>query len=85
RHGATFDPAAFDRFLRDQRDMGPKWVPAFVRVDDELPKLASMKLDKTRLRRAAWRADQVVWRPGKGQDLRTLDDDDRAGLDPLLG
>jgi fatty-acyl-CoA synthase len=85
RHGATFGPAAFDRFLRDQRDIGPKWVPAFVRVDDELPKLASMKLDKTRLRREAWRADQVVWRPGKGEDLRPLDEDDRSRLDPLLG
>ena len=85
RGGATFDPRAFDEFLREQADMGPKWVPAFVRVDDELPKLASMKLDKTRLRREAWRVEQVVWRPGKGEDLRPLDEGDRARLDPLLG
>ncbi|HEX5945728.1 MAG TPA: AMP-binding protein [Acidimicrobiales bacterium] len=85
RGDATFDPRAFDEFLRAQADMGPKWMPAFVRVDDELPKLASMKLDKTRLRREAWRVEQVVWRPGKGEDLRPLDDGDRARLDPLLG
>jgi hypothetical protein len=29
-------------------------VPRFVRRDAEPPKLASMKIDKTRLRRDAW-------------------------------
>jgi fatty-acyl-CoA synthase len=85
RDGAGLDPAAFDDFLRSQPDLGPKWVPAFIRVDDELPKLASMKLDKTRLRREAWSVDRVVWRPGKGQDLRPLSADDRQGLARLLG
>ncbi|HET6948903.1 MAG TPA: AMP-binding protein [Acidimicrobiales bacterium] len=84
RDGAVFHPEAFDDFLRAQPDLGPKWLPAFVRVDAELPKLASMKLDKTRLRREAWRADRVVWRPAKGEDLRPLDADDRRALDPLL-
>ena len=50
----------------------------------DLPKLASMKLDKTRLRREAWQADSVVWRPGKGEDLRPLTEDDRRKLQPLL-
>jgi fatty-acyl-CoA synthase len=36
------------------------------------------------LRREAWRADDVYWRPGKGEPLRVLDDDERARLDPLL-
>src|SRR6185295_3668340 len=50
------DPDAFeveelDSFLAAQRDFGTKWIPTFVRVDTELPKLASMKVDKTRLRR----------------------------------
>ena len=48
RAGATFDPAGFDEFLRAQPDLGPKWVPAFVRTTGELPKLASMKVDKAR-------------------------------------
>jgi fatty-acyl-CoA synthase len=82
--GAGLDPAAFDAFLRSQPDLGPKWVPAFVRVDDELPKLASMKIDKTKLRREAWRADRVIWRPGKGEDLRPLTDGDRHHLTPPL-
>jgi fatty-acyl-CoA synthase len=84
RDGAAFDGAAFDEFLRTQPDLGPKWVPAFVRIDAELPKLASMKLDKTRLRHDAWRADSVHWRPSKGEDLRALDDEDRTRLEPLL-
>jgi fatty-acyl-CoA synthase len=84
RERVEFDPAAFDAFLEEQPDLGTKWVPAFVRVTGELPKLASMKIDKQRLRREEWRADAVYWRPGKGQPLRTLTDGDRARLDPLL-
>ncbi len=83
--GAQFDPAAFDAFLDEQPDLGTKWRPAFVRVTDELPKLASMKVDRRGLRREAWRAGVVFWRPAKGEGLRPLDDDDRARLDPLLG
>ncbi len=83
--GAAFDPAAFDAFLSGQPDLGPKWLPSFVRVTSQLPKLASMKVDKRRLRQEAWRAEPVFWRPAKGQRLRPLDDTDRARLDPLLG
>jgi len=84
RDGARFDPAEFDGFLARQPDLGPKWVPAFVRTTTELPKLASMKIDKQRLRREAWRPHPVFWRPGKGEPLRPLEDSDRARLDPLL-
>ncbi|XVQ14933.1 AMP-binding protein [Spirillospora sp. CA-255316] len=82
--GARFEPEEFDAFLAAQPDLGPKWLPAFVRVTAELPKLASMKIDKMRLRREAWRPDGVVWRPGKGQPLRPLSGDDRDRLAPLL-
>ncbi|MBL7500115.1 AMP-binding protein [Frankia sp. CNm7] len=85
RGGARFDPARFDAFLAEQTDLGPKWLPAFVRVTEELPKLASMKIDKMRLRREAWRPDGVVWRPAKGEPLRPLDEADRTRLEPLLG
>ncbi len=85
RAGAAFDPAAFDAFLAEQPDLGPKWLPSFVRVTDELPKLASMKVDKQRLRREAWHPQPAFWRPGRGEQLRPLDDADRARLAPLLG
>ena len=56
----AFDLQEFDAFVGGQRDLGPKWVPRFVRVDAELPKLASMKIDKTRLRRDGWHAPDVL-------------------------
>lgn len=84
RGGATLDAASFDAFLDDQADLGTKWKPAFVRVTDELPKLASLKVDKQRLRREAWQVGDVLWRPAKGESLRPLTDADRARLAPLL-
>jgi len=82
--GTDPDIDEVDRFLAGQPDLGPKWVPQFVRLVPELPKLASMKIDKQRLRREAWRPHPVFWRPGKGEPLRPLEDSDRARLDPLL-
>ena len=84
RVGAELDPVAFDEFLDAQPDLGPKWVPAFVRVVRELPKLASMKIDRQQLRREAWRSPGTWWRPGKGEPLRVLDDEARAAIDHLL-
>jgi fatty-acyl-CoA synthase len=84
RGETDLDPAAFDDFLRAQPDLGPKWVPAFVRVDRELPKLSSMKIDKKALRRDAWDVDGVIWRPARHEYLRVLTDDDRRALDHLL-
>jgi fatty-acyl-CoA synthase len=80
---AAFDLGAFDEFVQSQPDLGPKWVPSFVRVTPELPKLASMKIDKTRLRREAWDAPAVSWRPGRGDALRPMTPDDVAALDHL--
>ena len=83
--GAEFDPVSFDQFLDAQPDLGTKWRPAFVRVAGELPKLASMKVDKQRLRREAWQPDPVFWRPARNEHLRELDASDRRTLQPLLG
>jgi fatty-acyl-CoA synthase len=84
REGAAFDPAAFDEFLAAQPDLGTKWLPAFVRATAELPMLASMKVDKTALRRQAWLAGDVYWRPSRGEALRLLTEGERAALEPLL-
>jgi fatty-acyl-CoA synthase len=77
---AGFELAAFDEFVQAQPDLGPKWVPSFVRVAPELPKLASMKIDKTRLRREGWDAPAVSWRPGRGDQLRPMTTADVAAL-----
>jgi fatty-acyl-CoA synthase len=75
-----FQLDAFDAFVQAQPDLGPKWVPSFVRTMRELPKLASMKIDKTRLRREGWDAPAVSWRPGRGDALRPMTRDDVAAL-----
>jgi fatty-acyl-CoA synthase len=82
--GTVFDPDAFDEFLGAQSDLGTKWRPAFVRVTDELPKLASMKIDKRRLRREAWREGLVFWRPSRDDALRVIDEADQDRLAALL-
>jgi fatty-acyl-CoA synthase len=79
----AFDLDAFDEFVQAQPDLGPKWVPSFVRVTPELPKLASMKIDKTRLRREGWDAPAVSWRPGRGDPLRPMTTDDVVAMEPL--
>ena len=81
----AFTADEFDAFLDAQPDLGPKWRPSFVRIDDELPKLSSMKLNKKQLRAEAWRPDGVAWRPGRGDRLRALTLDERRALDHLLG
>jgi fatty-acyl-CoA synthase len=80
---AGFDLGEFDDFVQAQPDLGPKWVPSFVRVTPELPKLASMKIDKTRLRREGWDAPTVSWRPARGDELRPMTPADVAALEPL--
>ena len=80
----TFDLAEFDDFVRSQRDLGPKWVPRFVWATAELPKLASMKLDKTRLRSRGWRAPGTWWRAAPDAPLQPLSADDLAALDHLI-
>jgi fatty-acyl-CoA synthase len=80
----AFEIERFDEFVLAQRDLGPKWVPRFVRRDAELPKLASMKIDKTRLRRDAWTTPGVWWRPARGEPLRPLTPTDLEALAHLL-
>jgi fatty-acyl-CoA synthase len=78
--GADFDPVAFDAFLDDQRDLGTKWSPRYVRVVDALPVTATNKIDKAPLRRARWiatGADAVYWRPERREPLRRMTDEDR--------
>ena len=78
------DPDEFDRFLTTQPDLGTKWKPTFVRFVPELPKLASMKIDKQRLRREAWLVDDVWWRPVRNSSFVPMSEADRQALAHLL-
>jgi fatty-acyl-CoA synthase len=71
--GQRFDAAAFDEFLGQQRDLGVKWSPRYVRVTEELPITHTSKILKRQLRTEGWQcADPVWWRPARGQSLRPI-------------
>jgi fatty-acyl-CoA synthase len=59
--GVAFDPEAFAGFCGRQPDLGPKWVPSYVRVVDRLPVTATDKVDKKPLRAAGWRTADPLW------------------------
>ena len=61
--GAAFDPDAFATFLAEQRDLGTKWAPRYVRLVDALPVGATDKIDKRPLRAERWETtDPLFWR-----------------------
>jgi fatty-acyl-CoA synthase len=79
--GMPFEPAAFDAFLSDQRDLGTKWSPRFVRLVPSMPLTANNKVHKPPLRADAWECDDPVWwRPERGAELVPMTHDDRAAL-----
>ena len=70
---AHFDPAAFDAFLAEQRDLGTKWAPRYVRIMDALPVGATNKIAKKPLRDERWQvADPVFWRPARKDPLSPM-------------
>ncbi len=46
REGTPFDVDAFEAFLADQTDLGPKQWPSFVRISTTLPRTATFKVLK---------------------------------------
>jgi fatty-acyl-CoA synthase len=81
--GTAFEPGAFASWLGSQPDLGPKWIPRYVRVSDSLPQTATGKVTKVGLRQEAWVCDEPVWwRPLDTTELRfePLRDEDRAAL-----
>jgi fatty-acyl-CoA synthase len=83
--GAEFEPVAFSRFLAEQPDLGPKWVPTYVRVVARLPVTATDKLDKKPLRAAAWRTGDPLWRRApRGSTFERMEATDVAALEAEL-
>jgi steroid-22-oyl-CoA synthetase len=81
--GRAFEPDLFARWLAEQPDLGPKWLPRYVRVSSSLPQTATGKVTKVGLRAEAWACDEPVWwRPLGSSDVRfvRLDAADRAAL-----
>ena len=78
--GVEFDPAAFAEFLAQQSELGPKWVPTFVRVVAQLPLTQTNKVLKRELVTQRWDGDDPVWMRAADGSYRRFDDDDRASL-----
>jgi fatty-acyl-CoA synthase len=81
--GREFDPDGFATWLQEQPDLGPKWLPRYVRVSPSLPQTATGKVTKVSLRAEAWACDDAVWwRPLGRSDIRfsLLTDVDRKAL-----
>lgn len=64
RPGAAFDGEAFGAFLAEQRDLGTKWAPRYVRITDELPQTVTNKILKRELAREGTGCEGVWVRPG---------------------
>jgi fatty-acyl-CoA synthase len=72
--GHAFEPVAFAEFLGQQRDLGTKWVPRFLRVMSSLPTTGIDKIDKKPLRTQAWVTDdEVWWRPPRTDAYQPFD------------
>jgi fatty-acyl-CoA synthase len=81
--GREFDPDAFATWLTNQPDLGPKWIPRYVRVSPSLPQTATGKVTKVGLRTEAWACkDTVWWRPLGSIDIEftRLTEEDRKVL-----
>lgn len=79
--GAAFDPAAFGEFCRGQSDLGPKWMPRFVRVVTEFPMTQTNKVLKRHLVLQRWdTTDELWWRPGRDLEFHRFTAEDAADL-----
>ena len=69
--GSQWDAAEFASFLGEQTDLGPKWVPTFVHIVEQLPLTQTNKVIKRELVLRRWHDvennenAQVWWRTGK--------------------
>lgn len=79
--GVVFDPVAFATFLAEQPDLGPKWVPTYVRIAAEMPMTQTNKILKRTLVAQQWAtSDSIWWRRGKDLVFTSFTSGDRAEL-----
>ena len=84
--GSSFDIEEFAGFLGVQSDLGPKWLPSYGEVVDELPLTQTNKVLKRDLVKRRWhsveeRHDARIWhRPGKDLRFVPFTRDDAARL-----
>lgn len=79
RPGARFDPAGFAAFLGEQRDLGTKMAPRYVRIAQALPSTETNKILKRVLRDERWDCADPIWLRD-GASYRPLAEADRAAI-----
>jgi fatty-acyl-CoA synthase len=78
--GDRFDPEDFARFVAEQPDLSPKWVPRYLRITN-IPVGATNKIDRRTLRSERWYTDDpIFWRPSRAPGYAPFT---RADLDEL--
>jgi fatty-acyl-CoA synthase len=83
--GSRLDMAELKAFLESQEDFGSKWMPAFIRVSEQLPTTQTNKVLKRNLKQEAWHcADPVWWRPSREAPYQLLAAADREELRHLF-
>ena len=66
-------PTRSRRFLAEQRDLGTKWAPRYVRIVDALPVGATNKIDKRPLRAERWETtDPLLLARAAHRDVRAV-------------
>ncbi|RBM20316.1 acyl-CoA synthetase [Prauserella sp. PE36] len=79
--GATLTPAEFGAFLAAQPDLGPKQLPRFVRIVDQLPRTATFKVVKRRLAAEGVDCSDPMWsRPNAAPMYETRPTRDESAL-----
>jgi len=79
--GVEFDPQVLDAFIGNQRDLGPKWIPRYVRITERIPLTGTNKVDKKPLRAERWdTSDPIWWRPAREAQYRPFTAADAAAL-----
>ena len=82
RDNGSFDPVAFEEFLRAQPDLGTKWAPKFVRLIDEFPMTLTNKIQKRQLRSELWNGpDPIWWKEDRAGPYRRFTPGDAGGLE----
>jgi len=79
----TFDTAALAAYLKDQKDLGSKGIPRFLRVSTRLPVTGSNKILKRELQQQRWHTDEPVfrWAGREGPVYHRMTDDEKRSLD----
>lgn len=78
-----FDPTGFARWVSEQPDASPQWVPRYLRVARDLPRTATGKVLVRHLVVQRWApGDGEVWvRDGRSLELRPFTPADAAALE----